>query len=238
MSQLAQTPWPTAKVPHPDGTGTLIVHQNIGAWQHIVEKHVRNSEEPWEDVLSGELLQRLRMAQPGSWGAADLLGALQALWPLAERAAAAPLLLRQRLGGASHETIILLTPAGIVAILHMRGHSARLKTSYYPKVAQAEPNPQRRWRFVVHKYLRRYARWGPGPSITPPARGDVFRQSSHHTVSAVHFVSEENWGFRINNSGQAMWRPWWNLWGDATTPRAFKRRLLGRARHNRTMEDQ
>ncbi len=215
-----------AELHHPATRRAMLVIQNAGAWQHIAEKHIRNEAELWKEVLSPSVHAQLRLDSNNTHALSE---AASQVWPSGVESLCKPLVLRHISTAGGKEVLCAICRNGLQMIFKANKANAYLATAYFSRSACETANPQRRWRFVVRRIIERWRGNGADGSIAPPTSPVMkFATEGYPIKILVEFVSEENWGFRINSRGQKCWRPNWNLWGDAQPPARYKQRLVPR----------
>ncbi len=198
------------------------------AWEEHVARHVVNRGEPWDSVLETATIAALRKAH-----AAGIAVPLQVLQQALERleleirrSLERPLAIVhevRHLGSSSKHVPhvwLLLLPCGATAYVRQGGWGqgagvGYLATCYFPRAATVEPNRERRWARVLRDLVVRYGLLDQRRGLLPPDDQHVVSVVQDGVVrefrSAIHFVTLESWGFRVELAGSP-WRgrlaPW------------------------------
>jgi len=209
----------------PQGQRT-IVKLSAQAWNHIVDKHVANPMEPWDDLLSRTVREAVVQHDANNSAvrqAVDRLG--EQIRQSLER----PLALLYRMAGAGGRRVwLLVLPSGANAVVHVKGRP-RLVTCYYPRVATVEDNRECRWRRVVAQLVWRYGKVSGRQVLLPSSDYQVSVtgvDGRKELRRAIRFVTPEMWGFVPNMRG-CPWQGQLDVWPAAACGQAHSGRKHG-----------
>jgi len=218
------------------------VRFTVEALGHIIERHMTDGREPWDQWLPPEhvahLVQVWRDGFPTGLdpevfeSVADSFG--QAVRASLERPLAllaVSLRPQSPPGARGRATWNLVTPHG--AIFVIRPRRGLLVTGYFHRAACGERRPNRRWRAVVRSLVRRYANW-TDQGIRPPHEADLVEVRTpagalQELRTQIQFVTPNTWGFCPELDGSP-WRGRLGEWplAPASTPKTKRFHLKPR----------
>ncbi len=202
------------------------------SWTHILDKHIRNQGEPWEDIL-GQPLRALLCQMPiaSIQGTTEEQKALAALEKEIRQSMSRPLVFlywvrgitaEQTPGAIQYRVWGMVLPSGATAYAHQRGADILLMTCYFPKPSNVEPNRQKRWKKTLKTLLWRYCRVSPDRKSLcyPPETHAVLARPTEeepHYRCGFRFVTWQMWGFLSGEPGSP-WRGRLDDWDAAGPP--------------------
>lgn len=211
--------------PHaPRGKRTVMLVY-LERWQHIVEKHVANRVEPWEEVLSEDArraaLEGCTLTDEASPLVRDSLSRLQRQVTASLQRPLVLLYRSERAGKARWRVWLMLLPCGATAYARQKGKKASLVTCYFPKAAVVERRRDRRWSRVLTTLVYRYAKFSQdGRSLVAPDpehEVTIRSEETQETRTRIQFVTPQTWGFRPELNG-CPWRGRLGEWEAAPPP--------------------
>lgn len=216
-------PDPTAPRAPQGGQTVVLVH--LKQWKHIVEKHVANRGEPWEEVLSeearGAALNGSVLTDEASPLVLDSLYRLQRQVTESLRRPLVLLYRSKRPGKTRRRVWLMLLPCGATAYALQKGKKASLVTCYFPRAAVVERRRDRRWSRVLTGLVFRYAKLSQDGRclLTPDPEHKVTIDSeeTQETRTRIRFVTPETWGFLAERSS-CPWRGRLSEWEAAGPP--------------------
>ncbi|GBD35463.1 hypothetical protein HRbin36_00575 [bacterium HR36] len=186
----------------PTGTQcTVVLYEQCLA--HIVQRHISQRDGPWAEWLSEKLCEYLIRwfygEQELTPEVRDELG--QRLGEQLAESLNRPLVIVQFIN-RRHDACIALTPSGALLILHCKGDSILIVTSYYVRKAVQCISPSGRWRRALTALVWRYCdlvNCGGALRLVPTKDGHI------------RWVSLKTWGFDTSGP-QPVWcgrlSPW------------------------------
>jgi hypothetical protein len=190
-------------------------------WRHIVEEHVADGREPWDEWLTAATAARFRAAwQVGSTdeARAATLGEVSVIVE-----GEAKVCLRVPLailydnfqppppGGRSppQETWNLVLPAGALLVVRSRPEGGAVRTCYFKGSARRATDARQRWRGLVRELLLCYAHRREDGTLVPPEPGVLFAEGEE-TRGRVRFRTPATW--YLDGSHAEPWRVMPNPW--------------------------
>jgi len=142
MAQSKTVVWhdlPDPRAPNaPGGARTQLMLQRY-SWKHILDKQVLPGREPWDDILSPDILRNLHRSQtPANFADPVVADAVARLEAQVRQTPERPLVLLlevRRLGQSRPNPCrvwMLVLPSGAVAYVHESKKGNRLATCYFP----------------------------------------------------------------------------------------------------------
>lgn len=207
--------------------GNLAVRLGRRALQHVAEKHIADTSEPWDDWMGADLRQRL-----AAWGTCggpvaedDLREAAEKLRPLVAKSLATPLVLMVETNNQSNAPDHvawrirwqLILPNGASMVVGCRAGRYRVLTCFFCWAA-AGSKPASRWRAAAHRVVQTRLRLEPGVGFLPLNSREVQGEMSRWERK-IAFVSLANWGFRTLH-GADVWMRLTPAWPGDVQPAA------------------
>jgi hypothetical protein len=197
--------WPDRATSQQDKVTLMELHQD--AWNRIYAEHILCPTEPWHEILSHSLCDRLYKSPP------DEEAVRQAANEIATAIKAGLERPMAIVFHGSHQTgWIIILPAGALACAKAPSEQtlpARLITCYFPPLMVVNPNSggSSRWTKLAKRLVWCYGRLSKDRTqlLPPPA------------PSKVRFVTLETWGFAVDTPNT----PWRGRLGSWDNPRAW-----------------
>jgi len=205
---------------------------------------VLNEGEPWGDLLTPTVLEKLLEAWYGREEDAEVIseavGKLEAEVRESLKRPMVILYQAKKVGESRRKVWLLQLPSGATLYAKARSKAAYVCTCYFPSVSGVIKNGQKRWKNVAAKLVCRYAqRTEDGRQLIPPSAGHSV-SIKHETTSEkrrdIVFVILKTWGFALDSPGYP-WRGRLPDWEAARKPSAA-RELCRRLKPKRHWFDQ
>jgi hypothetical protein len=198
--------------------GNCTVHGLEGNWKHLVNKHVRNSAEPWEQWVTAAILGDIEQVSAASVAAECWGGAIRrlaaAMNDAVHKAFRRPLVVlvreRRRPTAPAVRKWILVLPVGAQMLVACDAKAGNLLlTCFFPEEVRDE-EPEDRWRALAEKIVRQYCHYVPGGERRHPLQSKVFaKQVAGRFHDSVQFVTLASWGFgAVDNCWSAEIEDW------------------------------
>ena len=180
------------------------VHGFEEGWRHVVEKHVRNPMEPWEQWVTATIVREVVEAAaeamtPERWDQAiDRLA--EAMKDAVDRTFCRPLavLVRERRFGTAYTVRkwLLVLPVGAQMVVTCDTRAGNLLvTCLFPEEV-CDEEPEDRWRVLAETMIRQYCPQVHGGGRRHPPQSKVFtKRRAGRLHDCVQFVTLESWGF-------------------------------------------
>lgn len=197
------------EVPFPGEKGrSWTIRFRPGGLAHIIDKHVRSADEPWQDVLGSQVRDTLRTLAGRNRRDEDLRPLRSALLDQAWHSCKRPMGVRYQeaeIGdseGSGVSCWVLVCPSGLQIVVRESADGRyRIHTAYFCRSAARLPrhNAHNRWRRAADELVRCYCFHDGGRahfSREQPPR-EVDDRESGRTVlrSRVDFVTHAKWSF-------------------------------------------
>jgi hypothetical protein len=185
-------------------SGVCQVFAEERAWRHIVEEHLSDRREPWDEWLTPALAARFRNAWQRGSTDEGRAATLEEVSVIVEREAktclGVPLALLYDSyqppppGGRSpaQETWNLVLPAGALLVARSHHEGGELRTCYFKGSACRATDARQRWRALVRELVLCYAERRADGMLVPPQPGRLFAEGED-TRSRVRFRTAASW---------------------------------------------
>jgi hypothetical protein len=191
------------------------------AWRHIVEEHVADGREPWDEWLTPALATRFRKAWQAGSTDEDRTTTMREVSVIVEAEAKTCLKVPLALlydsyqppppGGRSRpqETWNLVLPAGALLVVRSRPEGGAMRTCYFKGSASRATDARQRWRSLVRELLLCYAHRQDDGTLVPPEAGTLFGQGED-TRGRIRFRTQATWYLEGHHTEpwRAMPNPW------------------------------